>query len=91
MKPGIEYYRGALSPQAMKTKQNIDTAVNTVKGIPRAAGQLAQMAGRKVLGQFKKGGKVKKTGKYMVHKGEKVVKKKAKMTFDKMHKKMYGV
>lgn len=32
----------------------------------------------KILGSFKKGGKVKKTGIYKLHKGEKVVKAKKK-------------
>lgn len=48
-----------------------------------------------LLGSFKKGGKVKKTGNYKLHKGEKVVPakkvKKERMTFEKARKKHFNI
>ncbi len=40
---------------------------------PRLAGPFAGRPGMPLLGSMKKGGKVKKTGAYKLHKGEKVV------------------
>lgn len=43
-----------------------------------------KVAGKKVLGSYKKGGKVKKTGTYKLHKGEIVMPKKMMMKGNKM-------
>lgn len=49
------------------------------KWYQKAARYAATVAGRKIaksipiLGSFKKGGKVKKTGAYLLHKGERVI------------------
>lgn len=42
-------------------------------GPDQQMGQAQMPMGRPVFGSFKKGGKVKKTGNYKLHKGEKVI------------------
>jgi hypothetical protein len=44
----------------------------------QGSGNTGAVGAGDVIGSFKKGGRVKKTGKYMLHKGEKVVPKRAK-------------
>lgn len=63
---------GAAKTQADIASSPLGKAVNTVKAIP---GQ----AKKRVLGSFKKGGPVKKTGTYTLHKGEVVLPKKKRL------------
>jgi len=45
--------------------------------------QLEEMAIGNAMGSFKRGGKVKKTGRYLVHKGERVEKGRKKERSDR--------
>lgn len=66
-------FKGQSDPQA-----NIK---GLVKSAPAAQGQMGENARmkRELLGSFKKGGKVKKTGAYKLHKGEEVLNRKEAM------------
>ena len=48
-----------------------------LRGGPVLSGGTTRLNPRPILGSYKKGGKVKKTGLYMLHKGEKVQTKKS--------------
>lgn len=68
--------------QATSTPRDPEAPIkNLIKNAPMPSGQLGENARlkRELLGSFKKGGKVKKTGIYKLHKGEEVLNKKEAM------------
>ena len=46
---------------------------------------------KKIVGSYKKGGKIKKTGLAKVHKGERVLNKKQAQSFESAKKKYFGI
>jgi hypothetical protein len=91
--------------RADKISSPMGIAVNTIEGLPSAGVKIAKYAGRKAkevgkdiirtakgaIKGYKKGGKVKKTGLALIHKGERVLNKKQTKKFEDAKKQVFGI
>jgi hypothetical protein len=84
--------RAATGPETLMAEHNQKYMPNgrvTLRGAARLWGDVIKTAGKRMMGMdtYKKGGKVKKTGLALVHKGERVLTKKQQAKLKKRLKK----